>query len=308
MSAVILELIPVFLLIVVGWGVRAANVVSAEAMGHVNRFGYFVLYPAFLFTLSSTADLSAGQAGPFIAGLLAGVAVLLTISLSTRPLFGAEGGPAFTSFVQGSVRWNGFMLLAAAATLYGPEGPHMIGIAFGPLVLVVNAVCVVVLARWGATRAASFRALLDQIIANPLILGCAAGLLAQLFRIRDLGPLSVGIDLLGQAAMPIALVCVGAGLDFRALRAARVKVLSASAVKLLIAPVVMWTTATLCGASPLTAAIAAGVGSTPTAAAGYTLAREMGGDAQLMAAIITASTLLSFITMPIAIGIALSLT
>jgi hypothetical protein len=84
-----------------------------------------------------------------------------------------------------------------------------------------------------------------------------------------------------------------------------VKVGAASFVKLIIAPAVMWSAATLCGASPLTAAVAAGVGSTPTAAAGYTLSREMGGDSQLMAAIITATTILSFLTMPIAIALTL---
>ena len=141
-----------------------------------------------------------------------------------------------------------------------------------------------------------------SIVANPLILGCAAGLIAQAFHVRDLGPLSDVLNLLGQAAMPIAIICVGAGLDFKAVRAARVKVATASLFKLIIAPAVMWGAATLVGASPLAAAVAAGVGSTPTAAAGYTLAREMGGDPQLMAAIITATTLLSFFTMPIAIA------
>jgi hypothetical protein len=67
----------------------------------------------------------------------------------------------------------------------------------------------------------------------------------------------------------------------------------------------VWGACTLTGASPLATAVAVGIGSTPTAAAGYTLAREMGGDAQLMAAIITATTLFSFITMPIAITLAL---
>lgn len=307
MSDVVGELLPVFLLIAVGWIVRARNIVTAEAFGQVNRFGYFVLYPAFLFTLSSTADLNAGEAIPFVGGLILGFAALLALTLALQPLFKTEG-PAFTSVVQGSVRWNGFVLLAAASMLYGPEGPHLIGIAFGPLVLVVNLACVIVLATWGSTRAASFRAILDQLIANPLILGCAAGLTAQAFGVKDFGFASDAISLLGQAAMPIALVCVGAGLDFKALSAARVKVGVASFIKLIIAPAVMWGAATLCGAGPLAAAVAAGVGSTPTAAAGYTLAREMGGDPQLMAAIITATTLLSFITMPIAIAIALALT
>lgn len=305
MSSVIGELLPVFILIVIGYAVRAAGIVTSEAFGQVNRFGYFVLYPAFLFTLSSGADLSGGEAGPFILGILLGFAVLMLISLATRPLYPAEDGPAFTSVFQGSVRWNGFVLLAAAPALYGASGPHLIGVAFGPLVLIVNLVCVIVLARWGRNGANSTRAIFDQIIANPLILGCAAGLLAQAFHVRDLGPVSDVLNLLGQAAMPIAIVCVGAGLDFKAVRAGRVKVATASAFKLILAPAVMWGAATLVGASPLAAAIAAGVGSTPTAAAGYTLAREMGGDPQLMAAIITATTLLSFFTMPIAIALAL---
>lgn len=303
---VIGELLPVFLLIALGWGVRAGRIITAEAFGQVNRFGYFVLYPAFLFTLSSTADLRAGEAGPFVAGLIVGFLALFAITMLTLPFFKSDG-PAFTSVVQGSVRWNGFMLLAAATQIYGPEGPHLIAIAFGPLVLFVNTVCVIVLARWGSAKATSFRAVLDQIIANPLILSCAAGLVAQAFGVSDFGFATDAISLLGQAAMPIALVCVGAGLDFKALRAARVKVAVASFIKLIIAPVVMWSAATLCGASPLAAAVAAGVGSTPTAAAGYTLAREMGGDPQLVAAIITATTIVAAITMPIAISIALSL-
>lgn len=305
MSSVIAELLPVFILIMIGFGARTANIVSAEAFGHVNRFGYFILYPAFLFTLSSTADLSGGEAGPFLLGVLAGFAVMIALALSLRVLFSKDDGPAFTSVFQGSVRWNGFVLLAAAAPLYGPQGPHLIGIAFGPLVLIVNLTCVVVLARWGANGANSVRAIVDQVIGNPLILGCAAGLLAQALHVRDLGPVSTVLNMLGAAAMPVAIICVGSGLDLRAVRAARVKVAGASLFKLIIAPAVMWSMATLFGASPLTAAIAAGVGSTPTAAAGYTLAREMGGDSQLMAAIITATTLLSFLTMPIAIALTL---
>jgi predicted permease len=304
MNGVIGELLPVFILILIGWGARAARIVSAEAFGQVNRFGYFVLYPAFLFTLSSTADLSGGDAGPFIIGVVAGFLTMMALVLLLRPVFGADG-PAFTSVFQGSVRWNGFVLLAAAPALYGSQGPHLIGVAFGPLVLLVNLICVIVLARWGANGANGTRAIIDQIIANPLILGCAAGLTAQFFHVRDLGPVSDVLALVGQAAMPIAIICVGAGLDFKAVRAARVKVATASLFKLIVAPAVMWSAATLCGASPLTAAVAAGVGSTPTAAAGYTLAREMGGDPQLMAAIITATTILSFLTMPIAIGLTL---
>jgi len=297
-------LVPTFILIALGYIVRAAGVATAEQFGMVNRFGYFVLYPAFLFTLISGARFEGGEALPFVGGVLGGFAALALIALALRLVFRGEG-PPYSSVFQGSVRWNGFALLAAAPALFGPQGTALIGLAFGPLVLMLNILCVIVLARWGAARATSMRAVLDQIVANPLIIGCAVGIGANFAGLRDLGYASDAIELLGQAAMPIALVCVGAGLDFGALRASLTKVAAASMMRLIVAPALVWGACVLMGAGPLHTAVAVGIACTPTAAASYTLAREMGGDARLMAAIITATTALSFITMPIAITLAL---
>lgn len=304
MADVFGALVPTFILIALGYIVRSTRIATAEQFGMVNRFGYFVLYPAFLFTLISGASFAGADALPFVGAVLAGFLAMVVIALALRPIFRSDG-PAYTSVFQGSVRWNGFALLAAAPALFGPEGPALIGLAFGPLVLTLNIICVIVLARWGSARATSMRAVLDQIIANPLIIACAVGLVTNFAGIHDLGYASDAIELLGQAAMPIALMCVGAGLDFGALRASITKVATASVLRLVLAPILVWGACTLIGVGPLATAVAVGIGSTPTAAAGYTLAREMGGDAQLMAAIITATTILSFITMPVAITLAL---
>lgn len=304
MPSVAAALAPVFILIALGWLARNRRIAEPEAFGAVNRFGYFVLYPAFLFTLITSADFSSNDAPPFVLGVLTGFAAVIVLSLALRLVFRGDG-PAYTSVFQGAVRWNGFPLLAAGAALYGEEGLALIGLVFGPLVFMVNVVSVIVLARWGAAKAASWRAVFDQIIANPLILSCAAGLIAQAVGVTNFGPLSEALRLLGQAAMPVALITVGAGLDFKALRADSVKIGAATLMKLVIAPIVVWACATAWGASPLAVAVATGMGATPVAAAGYTLAREMGGDVRLMAAIITATTILSIITLPIAISLAL---
>lgn len=304
MIGVISALAPVFILIAFGWGARVRGLASAEQFGAVNRFGYFVLYPAFLFTLVSGADFSIGDSGEFVAAVLLGFLGVSAFGLLLLWPF-RNNTPAFTSVFQGVARWNGFSLLAAAPALYGDIGASMIGIVFGPLVLMVNIICVSVLARWGSARATSMRAVLDQIIVNPLVLGCAAGLLAQAAGVRDFGPFSDALRLLGQAAMPVALLCVGAGLDFKALRASAAHIGAACVGRLLIAPAIVYGAALLFGLSPLSTAIAVGIAATPTAAAGYTLAHQMGGDAQLMAAIITATTLVSALTMPLVIGLAL---
>ncbi|MGH6950502.1 MAG: AEC family transporter [Vitreimonas sp.] len=304
MTEVVGALAPTFILIALGYIVRASQIATAEQFGMVNRFGYFVLYPAFLFTLVSGASFAGADAGPFLLAVVGGFLALVVIALGLRLVFRGDG-PAYTSVFQGSVRWNGFALLAAAGSLYGPSGPHLVGLAFGPLVLTLNVICVVVLSRWGSARAVSMRAVLDQILVNPLILGCAAGLAANFTGLHDLGWVSDALQLLGQAAMPIALMCVGAGLDIPALRAAGSKVATATFMRLVLAPLVVCGACRLIGVDVLPTAVAVGIASTPTAAAAYTFAREMGGDARLMAAIITATTILSFITMPVAITLAL---
>lgn len=302
MADVFGALAPTFILIALGYIVRASRIASAEQFGMVNRFGYFVLYPAFLFTLVSGASFAGGAA--FLAAVIGGFLALVVVALALRLVFRGDG-PAYTSVFQGSVRWNGFALLAAAPSLYGPSGTQLIGLAFGPLVLMLNVICVIVLSRWGAARAASMRAVLDQILVNPLILGCAFGLAANFAGLHDVGAVTDALSLLGGAAMPIALMCVGAGLDIRALRAAGPKLATATAMRLVLAPLVVYGACRLIGVDALPTAVAVGIASTPTAAAAYTFAREMGGDARLMAAIITATTLLSFVTMPVAITLAL---
>lgn len=235
MAEVYAALAPVFILIALGLVARDRRLVTLEGFAAVNRFGYFILYPAFLFTIVTGADFASRDAGPFVLAVLCGFAIMTALAFATRIFFRADG-PAFTSVFQGALRWNGFPLLAAATALYGPAGLELIGIVFGPLVFILNVVSVIVLARWGASRAANWRAVLAQIVANPLVLSCAAGLLAQAAGITHFGPLSDALRLLGQAAMPVALITVGAGLDFAALRADVAKVATAAALKLLVAP------------------------------------------------------------------------
>lgn len=303
MSEVLSALAPVFLLILLGWAVRAARIFPAEAIEAVNRFGYFVLYPAFLFTTIHSASLDAPDALPFVAGVLLGFLCIVALTLGLRVFF--RDGPAFTSVFQGATRWNGFAILAAAGEIWGPPGRPYIALIFGPAVLMLNVISVAVLARWGETRLVSWRALALQVVGNPLVISCAVGLAALFVGVPRLGPVSDALNLVGQAAMPVALICVGAGIDLGSARSGVGNIALTSFLKLAAAPLIFYLAARAVGAGPVAAAIAAGIGSTPTAAASYTLAREMGGDARLMAAIVSVTTLLSFATMPVAIVLAL---
>ena len=70
------------------------------------------------------------------------------------------------------------------------------------------------------------------------------------------------------------------------------------ALKLLIYPVVLYALSRFWHLPPLETRVLVLWGAMPSASSSYILARQMGGDAPLSAAIITVSTILAIITMP----------
>jgi malonate transporter len=293
-------ILPVFGVIAFGFVAKRLKIVPDTAWAAVNSFGYWLLYPAFLFSTVASADFSGPDTVKFLGCLMIGFALITAWALSLRVAINTDG-PAFTSVFQGSVRWNGFVILAAAPALYGPQGTALVALGFGPVVAFVNVISVSVMARWGKNEVqATLSGALREVARNPLVLASIIGVIANLTGVIALmGPASDALALLGRAAMPIALVSVGAALSFRELTKAPTRLVLGAVSKLLIAPAFMLAAGLAIGLPPLLLAVAVGVASMPSAPASYVLAREMGGDAPLMAGIVTATTLLALFTIPL---------
>jgi malonate transporter len=143
------------------------------------------------------------------------------------------------------------------------------------------------------------RGAITAFFANPLILSILAGLAVGA---ADVGRIPVLIDtleVLGQAALPIMLLCVGASLKLRGLKADAMPVVLSALGKLAVFPLAILGASALFGLEAEAAAVALIYGALPTGVAAYTLSRQMGGDASLMATMITFQTLLSFAVMPV---------
>jgi malonate transporter and related proteins len=299
MNASLEAILPVFGVIALGWLARHFRLVPDTTWPAVNAFGYWLLYPAFLFITIAKADFSGPDARLFLACLLISFACMSAICLSLRLVFRGDG-PAFTSVFQAGLRWNGFIVLAAAPGLYGPEGTALVALGFGPVVALVNVMSVAVLARWGRNDVVpSLSGALSELVRNPLVLGSLAGIIANLSGLATyLGLFRTTLGFLGNAAMPVALLCVGASLSLAGFTNRPVHVIVGTATKLFIAPCVMWAVAVMLGLSPMATLVAIGIASTSVAPASFVLAREMGGDVPLMAALVTLSTILAALTIP----------
>jgi malonate transporter and related proteins len=299
MSNALNAILPVFGVIALGFAAKRFKVVPETSWPAVNSFGYYILYPAFLFSTVASANFSGPKTMQFLTCLLLGFSLAAAWGLSLR-LATPHNGPAFTSVFQGGVRWNGFIILAAAPALYGPEGTALVALGFGPVVAFVNLISVSVLARWGDNdvRPDAMSAL-REVSRNPLVIASLVGIVANVSGATYyMGPTLDAVNLLGRAAMPIALISVGAALSFGKITQAPLLLTLGVTSKLLIAPAQMLLVGYLLDLPPLLLAVCVGVASMPSAPASYVLAREMGGDAPLMAGIVTVTTLLALVTIP----------
>ena len=299
MNGLILGIAPVFVLIAIGYGLRKSGFLPDAAWRPIEKLSINLLYPGFLVPAIWSADLSGASAGPAGGAAVLSVAVVAVLALLAKPMIRVDG-PAYTSVFQGVIRWNSFVFLPVLQSLFGAEGLAVAAVMIACIIPVTNIACVAVLARWGADqRGVSPVALLKAMLKNPILMACLIGLLLNFAGVPPFPVLARILDLLGGAALPLGLIVAGAGLSFAEVMRRRVTVLWVSGVKLMVMPFLMWGVCRLLGGDQLAQALALLCGATPGAAASYMLARQMGGDAPLMAGVIALTTVGGAITMPI---------
>ena len=294
MLTTFLAIAPVFALIMMGYGLRRGGIPSIEFWNLNDRLVYWVLMPALFFVKISAADLS-GDLGRYAGILIFGFfAAIVCGWLLGRNL----QSPQATSLLQGSARFNTFVALAIAEALYGAPGLQIAVLGSALLVPVVN---VTVVSLMTQALGGNIKAVIVGLIKNPLIISILAGACFNFSGLHHVPVLHDVAQILGNAALPIMLLCVGANLKLRGLSGSR-KIIGMSLIgKLVVNPLAVGVAAILLTPDPLVAQVALIFAALPTGVASYTLAREMGGDAPLMAAIITVQTLLSFLTLPLTI-------
>lgn len=309
---------PVFLLLVLGWLLRHLGFPGARGRdaapdavdpfwSGADRLVYWVLFPALLFQETSRAPLGDGALGSYALILLGAMLVAGTLALLAARIIGVPG-PSAGSVLQGAMRHNTFVAFAICDSLFGAAGMAQASLATSVLVPATNFVVVtalVVLHHDGSGRLG--RRLLQELTRNPLLIAIALGLSCNAAGWSLPGVLLDSLALLSRVTLPLALLCVGAALQLHAIRRAGLPVLVSLAGKLAVFPAVIFGLGAAIGLGGMPATVAAIYGAVPTAVSGYALARQLGGDAPLMAVIITSQTLAAIVTMPVTIRLAMLL-
>lgn len=303
MLQIIAAILPVFLLIFLGTWLKARGFPGDGFWGPAERLTYFVLFPVLIVTTLAKADLAGLSVLPMAAGIVTTLITMTVLLVALRRHLGVDG-PGFTSLVQGAIRMNTYICLAIAAALWGHAGITVAAIVVAVMVPTVNVLSVTVLARFGTQAQPDPLRVLKQLATNPLIVAAVGGILLNVSGLRlppVIGPM---LEILGRAALPVGLLAVGAALDFKATRANARLIAQNTLTKLALTPAIAAVILWAFGVEGLTASVALLFLASPTATSSYILARQLGGDAVLMAGILTAQTGAAMITLPVVLTLA----
>jgi len=306
MNAVVAALLPIFLLIVMGFLLRRYLIEEDAHWIGLERLLYYVMFPALLITTMARADLTKVPVLAVGATLFASVMLVSALCFALRPALsrwlGADG-PAFAWLFQGATRWQTFVALPLAGNLYGDLGLALASVAIVAMTPVLNVLSVSVLVRSASRAKADWRSVLIAIARNPLIWACIVGAALNPVNALVPGPINAVIDALSRSSLALGLLIVGAGLRIDELARLKPLTLPTCAIKLVIMPAVAISIARSFGLSGTNLAVIVCCTAVPTASNSYVLARQLGGDAPLMAQIIMIETVIAAVTLPFALAL-----
>ncbi len=303
MQNIIEALLPVFFLILLGYFFKRIKFPNEEFWVSSDKFTYYILFPSLLIYKLSTASLDGINGFNFILSAFLTM-VILTIALMLFNKFIKKfRGDSFTSIYQGSIRFNTYVFLALVDAIFGDKGLVLAALLMTFMIPLINIFCISIFSVYATNSKIDIKSFTLSIVKNPLIMGCLVGGFLNFFGISLFTPLEKTLGILSSAALPLGLLSVGVGLHLSQIKEAKLELILALFIKLIIYPFIIYLIGVYLGVQGLALAVLVVFGSMPTAPSSYILARQLGGDLKLMSAIITLEILLSIISIAVILSI-----
>lgn len=290
--------LPIFAVMLLGIIGRRKGILNDEYVSRANKFNFYTAMPVMLFMSMYGKEIADGFSAPFITIIVVSLLIEFTLSfLTARFLIKDEYMRG--AFAQGAYRGNTALIgIALIINMYGQSEAASAAVAC--VVPMYNVGAVIMLTLFpvrGEAKKKSIGSIIKGIVTNPLILGTLAGTIAAAVHLHMPIMLEKTFGYLSEMAMGTALICIGASMDFSAFGKRWKTSLFASALKLMIFPLMLMPFAIMAGfRNDALMAIYIALGS-PAAVNSYIMARTMNHDSDLASGIIVMSSLLGALTM-----------
>ncbi len=284
-------ILPVFMIIGLGVFARRAGWIDETFVGQLNRVIYFLAIPALLVLLIGHSDLTESLSGPLLAACV--IATVVTgvvtwLGAESRRMAPERRGVLVQAATRGNLAYVGFPIILATG---GESALRLAAVTTAMLIPLMNLIAISALA---AGKGLNARAFLRELLMNPVVFGVAGGVVWSLSEWQGWLWLNTFLDILGDLALPGALLALGGQMRLDGLRADLGATTAAAVLKLFLVPGIALLLLSRFGVDQSSTMVGVFLMAAPTSVVSTVIAQGMGGDAELAGGIVVATSLVSF--------------
>lgn len=305
MLDILLDVLPVFALIAIGWLTVASGYVKAEIGEGLGDFVFRLGVPVLLFRTVATADFSGGTPWALWAAYFAGVAVTWTTGhvLAVR-LFGRDARIGVVSGVSAAFANTVFVGLPLVLRFLDERGVAALTLLISVHLPVMMTTGTLLMERAdrivGGAPPRPLGDVLAQVgrtlVRNPLVIGIVAGSVVRALAVPVGGVVDTVLGQIAATAGPTALLSIGMAVHRYGFAGNLSLAAVAAALKLVLLPAAVFGFAHLLGLDPTWAAALVLTAAVPTGVNAYLIANHFGVGHGLASSTITLTTVAGAIT------------
>ncbi len=301
MSEILTDVLPIFLLILVGWVIVRTGLLKADVGEAMSEFVFKVAVPLLLFRTIAEADFRGASPFRLWMAYFSGVAVTWAAGhiVATR-LFGRDARIGVLAGVSSAFANTIFIGLPLVGRTVGPDGVMAMSILIAvhlPTMMIAGTLLMEQAERKenaGAGRSTGelLRQVGSNLLRNPLVIGLFCGLIVHLTSLPIPATLGTVVDSIANIAGPAALISLGMALRQYGLSGNLGVTSVIAAFKLFLLPACVLAAGLLLGLSPEWRAALVLTAAVPTGVNAWLIANRFGVGHGLAASAITLTTAL----------------
>ncbi len=242
---VLIEIVtPIFGLVAVGYGAARLGYFEAARLRGLSYFAFAFAIPALLLRSMAQIELTGALAWPFLASYYLSAFTIYAAGMAVSRLtfgHGLRGGAigGFTASFSNTV----LLGIPIVLTVFGERAtlPVFLIVAFHSLLMFPIAT---VMLEFRGGRGLRFgdlaRSTLGGLARNPILIGLVIGLTINILQLDLPTALDSLLEMLGRAAVPVALFAMGASLHGYGIRGPLPESITLVGLKLVLHPLLVW--------------------------------------------------------------------
>ena len=287
---------PMFIIIFIGAMIRKVNIITEAEAKRFNKVVFICCFPPLMF--NNLYGKNIGDAVNLRLLAYAVITVLVLYAVTVIVVLKVEKAQKTRGAMIQAIYRSNFVIMGIpiVQNVFGKGDLALTAVLVTVVVPMYNILAVITLEVFRGGKP-SFREMVRDLAKNPIIIGAFFGILSIVFSVKLPPALEMPIELLADAATPMALLMLGASFNFSSVSREKRNLIICLTGRLLLFPLVGITGAILLGFRGVAIMSLLAMFASPSAITSFTMAQQMDSDYELAGNAVIFSSAISCITM-----------